>query len=159
MLGQNLQQHGVRHTAIDDVHGVDATFGTAAMARGGDWYNFPVFNILGAGVRTDANLRTADHLSRVEHKFDELEVEYRALKDVRQSLVALRAIMAEGRQEFLAAAQTIGRDAYGNLLGREQELWEQCEDRYGRGSGYKQDIAKAFQTYFETASAPAQSAR
>jgi transcriptional regulator with XRE-family HTH domain len=130
----------------------------AAMVRGGDWYNFPVFNILGAGVRMDANLRTADHLSRVEHKFEELEVEYKALKDVRQSLVALRALVAEGRQEFLAAAQTIGRDAYGSLLSREQDLWERCEDRYGRGSGYKQDIAKAFQTYFETAPAPAETA-
>lgn len=130
----------------------------AAMARGGEWYNFPVFHMLGVGVRMDANLRTSDHLSRVEHKLEELTEEYRALKDVRQSLVALRALVAEGRQEFLAAAQSIGRDAYGNLLSREQDLWAGCEARYGGGSGYKQDIAKALQSYFEETTAPAQTA-
>lgn len=130
----------------------------AAMARGGDWDNFPVAHMLGVGVRVDANLRTTDHLSRVEHKLEELEDEYRALKDVRQNLVALRTLVTEGRQEFLSAALSIGRDAYGTLLHREKEIWAACEARYGGGSGYKIDIAKAFQAYFEEEAAPADTA-
>lgn len=122
----------------------------ASMVRGGEWENFPVFHLLGAGVRIDANLRTMDHLSRVEHKLQELEEEYRELPDVLQNLNGVRSLVAEGRQEFLSSALSIGRDAYRMLLAREKDVWTTCERRYGLGAGYKHDIAAAWRAYFES---------
>jgi transcriptional regulator with XRE-family HTH domain len=122
----------------------------ASMVRGGEWENFPVFHILGVGVRIDANLRTVDHFSRIETQIQELETEYQELRDVTQSLRAVRDLIAEGRQEFLSGALSIGRDAFGTLLAREKGLWTECEDRYGGGGGYKRDIAKAWRDFFES---------
>ncbi|TAY10404.1 helix-turn-helix domain-containing protein [Rhizobium leguminosarum] len=122
----------------------------ASIVRGGDWSNFPVTHILGSGVRIDANLRIADHISRINHRLDDFENEYGELEDVVQSLKAVRTLVAEGRQEFLASCLTIGRDAYGNLLSAERDVWKQAIARYGEGSGYKRDLAGIWREFFES---------
>lgn len=122
----------------------------ASMVRGGDWVNFPINHILGTGVRIDANLRISDHISRLEHRFQDLEREYVHLMDVVQSLQGLRALIGEGRQEFLASCLTIGRDAYGTLLAQERDIFAKSTSRYGEGPGYKRDLAIAWRDFFES---------
>lgn len=122
----------------------------ASMVRGGEWINFPINHILGTGVRIDANLRTSDHLSRIDHRLQDLESEYADLEDVVQSLQAVRSLVAEGKQEFLGNCLTIGRDAYGMLLSLEKDIWVKSADRYGGGSGYKRDLAVAWREFFES---------
>jgi transcriptional regulator with XRE-family HTH domain len=122
----------------------------ASIVRQGDWESFKFPHILGQGVRIDANQRTSRMALRVEHKLDELEVKYKDLSPVIRSVQALRSRLSEHRQHFLATARTIGRDAYGSLLDSESEIWEITAERYGRGSGYKRDIAATWRQWFET---------
>jgi transcriptional regulator with XRE-family HTH domain len=122
----------------------------ASIARRGDWAPFQFAHILGHGVRIDANQRTANLVLRIEHKLDDLENKYSDLVAVVQSIAMLRARLAERRQEFLATARTIGRDAYGTVLAEQGEVWTESAQRYGLGAGYKRDVADIWRTWFET---------
>jgi transcriptional regulator with XRE-family HTH domain len=122
----------------------------ASIYRRGDWENFQFAHILGNGVRTDANLRSGNQALRIEHQLQNLESKYDDLEGVVQNLQALRARLGEGRQEFLAAARTIGRDAYGSLLAEQAHIWNESGRRYGQGSGYKRDVAAIWREWFES---------
>jgi hypothetical protein len=100
----------------------------ASIARRGEWDAFQFAHILGQGVRIDANQRTSNLAMRIEHKLDDLKERYADLVAVGQSLEALRAQLAERRQEFLGTARTIGRDVYGSLLAEQGEVWTVAMD-------------------------------
>lgn len=130
----------------------------ASIVRRGEWDAFQFAHILGQGVRIDANLRTGPLVLRIEHKLDDLEDKYQDLPAVVRSLQALRARLAERRQDFLATARTIGRDAYGSLLD-DADIWTQSARRYGQGAGYKRDVAVMWRDWFETSEDAADTAR
>ncbi|QCL97836.1 helix-turn-helix domain-containing protein [Agrobacterium tumefaciens] len=122
----------------------------ASIARRGAWENFPIALILGNGVRIDANLRSQSHVQRIEHRLMDLESKYKDMDAVVRSLHALRARLADGRQEFLGAAQIIGRDAYNTLMSREADVWTRSQQRYGQGPGYKAAVAGIWREWLET---------
>lgn len=130
----------------------------ASIVRRGDWESFQFAHILGQGVRIDANLRTSALALRIEHRLDDLEEKYGDLPVVVQSLQAVRGLLSERRQEFLAIARTIGRDAYGSLLNG-ADIWGESARRYGQGAGYKRDIAAMWRDWFEGNEAAARTAR
>ena len=122
----------------------------ASMVRRGDWLNFSVLHILGVGVRQDANLRSTDHISRVEHALEEAEAEYTDLAAVRAILASIRDRLAKWRQEFLGQAQSIGADGFKELLFNQRQLWADSVARYGTYvPGYKNDLAAIWQNFFE----------
>lgn len=125
----------------------------ASIVRRGEWDPFRFAHILGQGVRIDANRRTVPMSLRIEHKLDDLEQKFSDLAAVIQSLQAIRARLGERRQEFLAAARTIGRDAYGQLLDGQSDIWTDSAERFGQGAGYKRDVAGTWRNWFETAAA------
>ncbi len=125
----------------------------ASIVRRGEWDAFQFAHILGQGVRIDANQRTSNMVLRIEHKLDDLENKYVDLAAVVQNLQALRTRLAERRQEFLAAARMIGRDAYGTLLAEQGHIWIESARRYGMGAGYKRDVAGIWRNWFETEAA------
>lgn len=131
----------------------------ASVARRGRWPGFNFAQILGQGVRVDANHRTNHELLRIEHKLDELDDRWAALPAVAQSLQGLRFRLTDGRQEFLAAARTIGVDAYGALLDAQGEVWTISARRYGQGAGYKRDIADIWRDWFVESEAAAETSR
>jgi hypothetical protein len=69
---------------------------------------------------------------------------------VLQTVRALRGRLSEGRQEFLSASRSIGRDVYERLLAGEGDIWAESAKRYGLGSGYKKDVATTWREWFET---------
>lgn len=122
----------------------------ASVYRRGDWENFQFAHILGIGVRIDANLRTMNDALRVEHRLMDFESQYEDMEAVLQTVRGLKGRLSEGRQEFLSAARTIGRDVYERLLARAGEVWTESAERYGRGAGYKKDVASVWRNWFET---------
>lgn len=121
--------------------------------RRGEWENFPVAHILGVGVRTDANLRTRDSFIRIDEQIEGLKVKYAHLLDIKQSLESLQDDVAEWKQEFLSRAALAGRISFAPYLEGATELWNDCEARYGAGSGYRLDVSDIFLDHFEQDSA------
>lgn len=121
----------------------------ASVNRRGDWGNFPVLHILGIGVRNDANLRVAERFDQLEHTLRDWRLEHGDVIDVVQDIDAIIERTAGWRQEFLAIAQSIGRDAFRDALERDSALWHAAARRYGDGPGYKKDLAIAFKGFFE----------
>jgi len=121
----------------------------ASIYRRGGWDNFQFSHILGNGVRIDANLRSRSLVQRIEHRLMDFESKYKDMEPVVRNAKALRSRLSEGRQEFLAAALSIGRDAYGLLLAKESAVWIDSAERYGKGSGYKGDVATIWKDWFE----------
>jgi len=121
----------------------------ASIARRGRWDPFPFPQILGHGVRIDGAHRTRGAVSRIEYKLDDLEQKWAPIApSVALSLQALRLRLADGHQEFLSVARTIGVDAYAAFLTNEADAWTSSARRYGLGSGYKRDVADIWRTAF-----------
>nr|WP_313519633.1 hypothetical protein [Brevundimonas diminuta] len=120
----------------------------ASIARRGDWSAFDFAEILGQGVRIDANARTQREALRVELKIEELEKRWPNVVTVAQMLESMRTKLTDSRQVFLTTARNIGREAYGELLAGQNDIWTRTADRYGRGSGYKTDVAAEWRKWF-----------
>ena len=121
----------------------------AAVNRRGEWSNFQATHILGVGVRIDANLRTRDYFVRIDEQIESLKGKYAHLLDIKQFLEGLQDDVAEWKQEFLNRASITGRVSFAPLLRNAGELWGHCESLYGAGSGYRLNVADAFNQYFE----------
>jgi transcriptional regulator with XRE-family HTH domain len=144
---------------LDQLEATHPSSIAASIVREGEWETFDITSILGMGVRIDANKRIAEHSSRIEFKLQEFEADHAELRDVTESVQAIRTLIAEGRQEFLTIAHAIGRDAYGHLISRTREIWERSERRYGLGPGYKHEVASYWREFFESGDQPQNEAR
>lgn len=122
----------------------------ASVNRKGNWENFPVAHILGQGVRVDLNFRTRDIFVRIDEAIEGLKDDFSHLADVAQFLEGLKDDVEEWRKEFFSRVALAGRSLFSPHLSNASELWEQCEERYGAGSGYRVDISDIFQDHFET---------
>nr|USU31078.1 helix-turn-helix domain-containing protein [Methylobacterium sp. OTU13CASTA1] len=122
----------------------------AAVNRRGAWENFPVAHILGQGVRIDANFRTRDTFVRIDEAIEGLKDNFSHLADVAQFLEGLQDDVAESRKDFLSRAALAGRSLFSPHLNQAVDLWSQCQQIYGAGSGYRTNIADIFQNHFET---------
>jgi hypothetical protein len=120
----------------------------ASMTRRGGWYNFPILHILGVGVRNDANLRIREYVTKIDNLLEHLCSKHSEMSDVVRSVSSVRERLSDWRQEFLAAALSIGSDGFTTLVEEEDELWELCVGRYGLGGGYKKDISESWEKFF-----------
>lgn len=121
----------------------------AAMVRRGSWSNFSIHHLLGVGVRADAAARTGTLFVRVDELLADLENQFSHLADVRESLVALKDEVREWEQDFLGQALALGRVSFKAHLDEANELWKRCAARWGKGGGYRNEVADILQDWFE----------
>ena len=119
----------------------------ASVARRGRWDAFHFAQILGQGVRIDANQRTTNHALRIQHKLDDLEQIWEDIPSVLQTLAGTRQMLADVRQDYLTSARAIGNEAYGKLLAKQTDVWNDSARRYGMGAGYKRDVATIWRNW------------
>lgn len=137
------------HNLVDQAKKGHQSSIAASVNRRGKWENFQVAHILGVGVRNDANLRTRDIFVRLDEQLYALKTKYLHVLDVKQFLESIQDDLAEWKQEFLNRASLVGRVSYSPYLEGASELWDECTERYGEGSGYRVDVADIFQKHFE----------
>lgn len=121
----------------------------AAVARRGAWDNFEMHFMVGAGVRADANLRTAELFSRIQGRLDALTGRFANTREAQALVETLAEELTEWQQEFLARALTIGRNTFKPYLDKAEGFWSDLWTRYGQGSGYRDDIATMVREWFE----------
>lgn len=120
----------------------------ASTRRGGHWSNLDVYYYLGAGASTDARLRASaafDGLAElVRNKLGDADLEptHGFLKELQSNVVYWR-------EKFFAAVRDAGARTFRKSLESATELWTTCEDLYGRGMPYRQDVADHIRDWFE----------
>jgi hypothetical protein len=144
------QARPAHQNLIEQTRMSNASSIAASMARRGSWSNFSVHHLLGVGVRGDAAARTGRLFVAIDEVLADLEGQYGHLADVSQSIASLREDVKEWEHDFLGQALALGRAAFKLHLDEANELWRQCAARWGRGPGYRSEVADMLQKWFET---------
>ena len=121
----------------------------ATTRRRGGWNNLDVFFHIGRGGAVDANLRSRSAL----HGLGELVSNMLGDDDfdsMQEFLHELHANVEEWRRNFVERARAIGEEAFRSDLAADGEFWAQCEDRWGQGAGYRDDVADMVEEWFES---------
>ncbi len=120
----------------------------ATTRRRGGWDNLDVFFYLGRGAAADASLRSRSALHGLE------ELAHNMLGDddfasMDKFLRELQNNVEEWRRNFVERARTIGEETFRSHLVDDATFWEKCEDRWGQGVGYREDVAEMVEEWFE----------
>ena len=122
----------------------------ATTRRRGGWGNLDVFFYLGQGGTADANSRSRSAL----HGLEELVSNMLGDDDfgsMHEFLHELQENVEEWRRNFIERARAVGEEAFRSDLADDAEFWAQCENRWGRGTGYRNDVADMVEEWFESA--------
>ena len=130
--------------------GHPSTIAATALRKGG-WYNLDVHHMVGTGVRADANLRTSSLIERIEGRFDALRDQFASTPEAVALVDTLAEDLGDWHQEFLTRALSIGRNTFKPYLDNATGFWEALSERYGQGTGYRDDIVEMVQDWFEAA--------
>jgi hypothetical protein len=119
----------------------------ASVNRRGNWHNFDYWHALGFGTRSETVTRT---MAQVE----ELRILFKAaLRDEEFEVVHdfLSISLAEFETSvatFYKWAQALGESAFKAQLTADLQYWADCQNRWGRGPGYKDDIKAWTKNWF-----------
>lgn len=121
----------------------------AATTRAGEFWNFNVFQRLGDGAAAVAKLRSRKVVDGL--------VEVIASRTADPELESAHGFLAEllenanqWEADFVDAARHHAIAIYKAALSGDKDLWDACEDPYGRGQGnYREHVAYQLQNWFE----------
>ena len=121
----------------------------AATRRAGSFWNFNVYQHLGDGASVDARRRCTQAIAGlreiIENKLDDP-----AFKSAHSFLEQLLNNVGAWETDFVKAARHHAVTIYKPALSSDENLWNDCEDMYGRGiSGYKEGIASKLESWFD----------
>lgn len=121
----------------------------ATTRRRGGWYNLDVFFHLGRGGASDANLRSRPALHGLEELVSNMlgDDDYGSMHEFLRELLEN---VEEWRRNFMEGARAVGEEAFRSDLADDAEFWAKCEDRWGRGAGYRDDVADMVEEWFES---------
>jgi DNA-binding protein H-NS len=121
----------------------------AATRRAGSFWNFDVFQHLGDGAAAEAKLlssKVVDGLAEVVA----LRCSDPELKSAHGFLAQVIANVRAWEADFVNAARHHAVAVYRAPLARAQEMWDECEDPYGRGLGqFREHVAGELREWFE----------
>jgi hypothetical protein len=108
-----------------------------------------VFQYLGDGAAAEAKARSSQVVigltAVVESDRGNPE-----LATAREFLTQILANVAQWEADFVNAARHHAVAVYQEPLGRAQDLWDECEDAYGRSvGGYRESVAAKLREWFE----------
>ena len=121
----------------------------ATTRRRGGWCDLDVFFYLGRGGAVDANLRSRPALDGLKVLVsnmlgdDDFDSMHKFLHELLENV-------EEWRRNFMEGARAIGEEAFRSDLADDAKFWAKCEDRYGRGAGYRNDVAALVEEWFES---------
>lgn len=119
----------------------------ATTRRQGSWYNLDVFYYLGSGAASEAKRRSDPSIFGLEEVINnmlgnpELEAAHGFLEEVRIKV-------KEWSERFVQVARRAGEDTFRPALESDLGLWSGCEDRWGGGLGYRDDVADLVRNWF-----------
>lgn len=111
----------------------------AAVNRSGDWYNLDYYHHLGHGARQLA-------VQRIGRKLEEFRItvtnaiDDEELAPARMFLDRVVARLDLAADEAYKNIQGVARESFRTEFQEDRPFWLECRGRWGRGSGYREDI-------------------
>lgn len=131
-------------TALQSVHPRTVW---ATTRRKGSWYNLDVFYYLGTGAASEARRRSNSKF----HGLKELLNNMLGNPDLESAHGFLEEVLLNSDQwseRFIQTARQAGEHTFRLDLQDDNELWNDCENRWGGGPPYRADIAKMVEKWF-----------
>ena len=120
----------------------------AAVTRYGDWYNLDYYHHLARGVRILAVKHIGSTIEDLKVIIDNLitNQELIAAEGFLQSLITRTEAAVD---KIYLRIQLAGREAFKQTLAKDDEFWNNCDDRWGQGPGYRDAIRDMTDKEFE----------
>jgi len=122
----------------------------ATTNRSGSWPNLDVYYYLGVGNAIDAKRRADPAIAGLRELINNMLGDP-TLAPAHGFLRELANNMSTWRDEFIEAVTRIGQTTFRPALKGADQLWNQCAELYGCGSGYRDDVANLVTAWFNDA--------
>ena len=120
----------------------------ASTRRKGAYPNLDYYYQLGRGARILAAKCAQGRLAALKAIVTNL-LDDEQLRPAHDFLREISGRVDREADELFQRLQVAGRSAFEQSLSNDIEFWKACEDRWGRGSGYRDDIATKSDHWFE----------
>ena len=121
----------------------------ASVRREGEWGHFEYPYYLRIGVRSAARDVALNKFERLREKIDELS-EVESLAKASSLLGDIRRTTNAGIADLEAKCNLLGNRIHSHHMKKDSALWDKCDKRWGRGSGYRDDVATYHEDWFDT---------
>ena len=120
----------------------------ASARRAGDFWNFDVYQHLGDGAAADARRRCEPALAGLR-EIIENRLADPAFASAHGFLGQLLNNVEAWEADFVKAARHYSVTIFKPALAGANEMWSDCEDKYGRGLKYKEEVVATLEDWFE----------
>ena len=120
----------------------------ATTRRGGSWGNLDVYYFLGTGTATDANLRSRPALHGLGELLRDI-LDDKELKPAHRFVQQLQSTIPDWNGNLAESTRQAGSLIFRPALEDDDELWDECEDIYGRGRPFRDEVAEKLRYWFE----------
>jgi transcriptional regulator with XRE-family HTH domain len=140
--------HPIHEQLIHGLRTTNARTIWASTRRNGSWPGMDAYHFLGIGTAIDAQTRSQP----IFHGLNELLANMQddeKLSPAHDYLLELRRNIPQWREKFLGDATSAGRELFRAVLYGDDQLWDSCANRWGAGSGYRDDVASWVRNWCE----------
>lgn len=120
----------------------------AATRRNGEFWNFDVYQHLGDGAAADAKRRAGAPVAGLREIIAN-KLADKNFASARGFLGQLQEDIANWEADFVRAARHHAVTVFRPELATASELWAECENFYGCGGGFRDDVARVVRAWFE----------
>ena len=138
----------IQDSLLGEMGNVYASTVRAAVRREGEWHNLNYPHHLGYGARRIAALA----LESPVKAFSDLCTTMSANDDFAEAkdlLAQADRVLQSAYDDLLRKIQLMGQTAFKESLKRDAQFWQQCDDEWGRGPGYKVRVAQHSRDWFD----------
>lgn len=121
----------------------------ASVNRRGDWHNFDYWHGLGFGARREVVARSKEQILKLKGIL-ETALNDEDLADAHSFLRHFDSQIDEVTAMLYVDVQQLGETAFAEQLRADHAYWQQCQNRWGGGPGYKADIRKQTGHWFRS---------